>query len=101
MLEKLNEFALKHKIKWGADKCKVMRIGKHKEKRKEWKIGDMPITETSEYKYLGDWITDDGKNKLNIEMRRKKITNDYNHDKHYCIIRSTQPNRNSSASPFT
>ena len=30
MLEKINEFALKHKIKWGADKCKVMRIGKHK-----------------------------------------------------------------------
>ena len=31
MLDKIAEFAIKHKVKWGASKCKVMRIGKHQE----------------------------------------------------------------------
>ena len=28
ILEEINQFALKHKIKWGKDKCKVMLIGR-------------------------------------------------------------------------
>ena len=50
-----------------------MRVGKHKERGKEWNLGDMPIKETSKYKYLGDWITDDGKNSENINARQKKL----------------------------
>ena len=30
ILSKVNEFALRHRIKWGQQKCKVMRVGKHK-----------------------------------------------------------------------
>ena len=29
MLNKLAEFAIKHKLKWGQAKCKVMKVGKH------------------------------------------------------------------------
>ena len=50
-----------------------MRVGKHNEKDKDWYIGDMTIKETSKYKYLGDWITDDGKNNENIEARQRKL----------------------------
>ena len=35
-LNEVNEFALKHKIKWGQNKCKVMRIGKHNDQQHEW-----------------------------------------------------------------
>ena len=75
MLEKVNQFALKHKITWGAEKCKVMRVGRHKDKEKErdWKIGNMAIKEATQYKYLGDWITNDGKNKCNIEARQRNL----------------------------
>lgn len=51
-----------------------MRVGKHSNKEKDtWKIGDMEIDETETYKYLGDIITSDGKNKKNIEMRKNKL----------------------------
>ena len=46
MLMKVNEFAIKHKIKWGQSKCNVMRVGKHKKSEREWKLGDMVIQET-------------------------------------------------------
>ena len=64
ILQKINEFAIKHKIKWGQAKCKVMRVGTHPSKphNKTWMLGDMPIDETKTYKYLGDIISDNGKN---------------------------------------
>ena len=61
ILEAINQFALNHKIKWGKDKCKVMPIGKNREEKQEWKVGDMIIDETEEYKYLGDIISYNGK----------------------------------------
>ena len=73
ILKKINEFAIKHKISWGQDKCSIMRIGKHTEKTNTWKIGSMPIHETSMYKYLGDVITNDGKNTENISSRKNKL----------------------------
>ena len=50
-----------------------MRIGKHNENEQEWKIGNMAIKETTQYKYLGDWITNGGKNKCNIEARQRNL----------------------------
>ena len=50
-----------------------MRIGKHKEAEQSWKVSEMEITETSKYKYLGDMITNDGKNKENIIMRKGRL----------------------------
>ena len=73
ILEAINEFAVKHKIKWGEAKCRVMRVGKHKDKDQVWQVGDIIIQETDKYKYLGDIITSDGKNKENIQDRRDKI----------------------------
>ena len=69
----LDQFAKDHKLRWGMEKCQVMKVGKHKKDDvNEWKIGEMAINETKSYKYLGDVITDDGKNSKNLETRREK-----------------------------
>ena len=74
ILNKMNEFAIKHKLQWGQSKCAVMRVGKHIQKEQEWKIGDLKIQENDSYTYLGDTLTSDGKNAKNIEKRKGKIT---------------------------
>ena len=53
----------------GTEKCNVMRIGKHCDETREWKIGDMPLEETVKYKYLGDVVTADVKNTENLKAR--------------------------------
>ena len=73
MLMKVNEFAIKHKIKWGQSKCNVMRVGKHRKSEREWKLGDMVIQETKKYKYLGDIVTPNGKNAENLQDRCTKL----------------------------
>ena len=72
-LEKINEFAVKHQLEWGEDKCKVMEIGKHKEKRTEWKLGEKTISNCQNYKYLGEVISRDGKNGPNIKDKIGKV----------------------------
>ena len=72
MLNRIAEFAIKHKLRWGAEKCNVMRIGKHCEDKQKWELGALVIEETNSYKYLGDIITDDGKNVKNLEARKNK-----------------------------
>ena len=69
----MNTFALDHKLKWGQETCKVMTIGNHNEQN-EWQLGDMKIQRCSTYKYLGDVISDNGKNKDNIADRKKRVT---------------------------
>ena len=72
MLERIADFANKHKLRWGADKCRVMRIGKHDEEKQKWNLGVLTIDETDTYKYLGDIVTSDGKNQKNLETRKNK-----------------------------
>ena len=72
-LAALNEFALKHQLEWGTEKCKVMEIGKSKERRSEWKFGEKTITNCQTYKYLGEEISRDGKSIRNILERFKKV----------------------------
>ena len=72
-LRTVNEFGWKHKIEWGHDKCKVMEVGTHKEKKKEWELGDMKIGTCQSYKYLGEIIQRDGKNEENLKERFKKV----------------------------
>ena len=40
--------------------------------KRTWNLGSMPIEETTTYRYLGDHISNDGKNKKNIEARKTK-----------------------------
>ena len=61
ILRKMDEFAKKHKLRWGQKKCKILKIGKHHITRKtktqqhnsntrnteEWKIGELSIGRTS------------------------------------------------------
>ena len=72
ILEKIDSFAKDHKLKWGVDKCKVMPIGKHSN-RSQWKLGELDIQNCTNYKYLGDIISNNGKNKDNITERRGKM----------------------------
>ena len=72
ILDAINEFALKHKLKWGKQKCKILKVGKHYKDNDEWKLGEMTIDESPSYCYLGDEITSDGKNMRNLEKRKNK-----------------------------
>ena len=73
ILKRVNEFAIKHKLQWGHSKCNVMRVGMHNNhNKKTWNLGSMQIEEASSYRYLGDQITNDGKNMKNIESRKVK-----------------------------
>ena len=71
ILKILDNFAKDHKLKWGIEKCKVMPIGNHT-KKEEWQFGDEKIKKCTSYKYLGDIITNNGKNKENLEERKRK-----------------------------
>ena len=73
ILKKVDEFAKKHRLQWGHAKCNVMRVGTHSNRSiNNWKLGQMQIEESTSYKYLGDHISNDGKNTKNIEARRIK-----------------------------
>ena len=73
MLQKIDDFATRHKLKWGQAKCNVMRVGSHSTNEREWKLGDLSIQESNSYKYLGDILTNDGKNSKNLESRKNKL----------------------------
>ena len=51
-----------------------MQIGKKIKVQEEWELGEKKIKNTTAYKYLGDTVTNDGKNKINLEIRENKIT---------------------------
>ena len=72
-LGKVNEFAVKHKLKWGREKCKVMEVGNGKYHQRSWNLGNLEIDSCTEYKYLGDWIERNGSNKKNMEEREVKV----------------------------
>ena len=68
----MNNFAFKRQLEWGESKCKVMEIGKHKEKKDSRKLGTKTITKGTTYKYLGEIISRDGKSEANISERFQK-----------------------------
>ena len=72
MLKRISEFAKDHKLKWGKEKCKVLKIGGQEEKS-TWQLGEMTINNCASSTYLGDKITHDGKNTENIVARKTKI----------------------------
>ena len=73
VLKHMDQFAKDHKIRWGKEKCQVMKVGKHNDDNSfDWKIGEMSINETDSYKYLGDIISNDGTNTKNIQARKHK-----------------------------
>ena len=50
-----------------------MEVGSREYAATKWKLGKLEIDSCKEYKYLGDWIKKDGKNKQNIEEREIKV----------------------------
>ena len=73
VLDFTNEFAVKHKLQWGQDKCQVLKVGGTNYPEKTWKLGEKTISSTSKYKYLGDIISEKGDNKENLEKRKDKL----------------------------
>ena len=71
VLNIVDDFARKNKL-WGEEKCQVMQVGKKTKCPDKWKLGDKHIKNTS-YKYLGDTVTNDNKNKRNLEIRENKV----------------------------
>ena len=69
VLTRVDEFAKINKLEWGEEKCQVMQVGRKVKVPDTWALGTKNITNTTSYKYLGDIITNDGKNKSNIENR--------------------------------
>ena len=72
-LQAVNDFAIKRQLEWGVEKCKVMEIGTHKERRNSWKLGEKTIGNCETYRYLGEEISRDGKSKRNLSERFKKV----------------------------
>ena len=72
-LQFVNDFAVKHKLKWGKDKCNVMDVGNGRYKQVKWKLGNLEIDSCDQYKYLGDIIMRNGNNQKNIEDRQCKV----------------------------
>ena len=72
-LHALEEFSVKRQLEWGAAKCKVMEVGSHKESDEERSLGEKIITKCDTYRYLGEEISRNGKNKANLEERFKKV----------------------------
>ena len=72
ILARITNFAKLHKLKWGQNKCKVMKIGK-KYEHEEFDLSEMKISTWDTYTYLGDVIPPDGKNTANIKHRKNKL----------------------------
>ena len=73
ILKKADEFAKKNKLTWGEKKCQVMQIGKKVKVPEKWQLGDKNIQNTTSYKYLGEMITNNNKNKSNLEAKENKV----------------------------
>ena len=72
-LQMVDNFARKHKLKWGTEKCKVMPVGKTAYTKSSWQLGDQQIETADSYKYLGDVIMRNNGNQKNIEDRENKV----------------------------
>ena len=73
VLEIADDFANKSKLEWGESKCQVMPVGKKVAVPNEWRLGEKSISNTTSYKYLGEVVTNDNKNKKNLEAKENKI----------------------------
>ena len=74
VLNVVDEFAKKNKLEWGEAKIsQLMQVGRKIKTPENWKLGDKNIQNTTSYKYLGDTITNDNKNKINLQTRENKI----------------------------
>lgn len=73
VLKIIDEFAIKNKLEWGESKCQVMQVGKKIQVPEQWQLGPKMIANTNSYKYLGDTVTNDNKNKRNLEIRENGV----------------------------
>ena len=75
VLNSVDEFAKKSKLEWGASKCQVMQVGRKVMTPDEWQLGERMIKNTTSYRYLGDIVTSNNRNKMNLEEKENKMNN--------------------------
>ena len=68
----INTFIEHKKLKLSETKCSRIHIGKDHEQCPVLKVHDSKMKESEKEKYLGDFITKDGKNQATIEDRKSK-----------------------------
>ena len=73
VLSIVDDFARRNKLEWGESKCEVMQIGRKTKVPEEWELGEKERKNTTSYKYLGDTITSDNKNKRNLEIKENRV----------------------------
>ena len=73
VLNIVDDFAKRNKLEWGQSKCQVMQVGRKTTTPEDWDLGEKKIKNTTWYKYLGDTITSDNKNKRNLEIKENKV----------------------------
>ena len=49
----VDEFAIKHKLEWGKDKCNVMKVGSGEYKKTKWELGKLEIDSCMQYCNIG------------------------------------------------
>jgi hypothetical protein len=72
MLATAARFSLKWGLRFNENKSKVMVVGKRINKDKTWKLGDMHLSETNVYKYLGVFISRTLKDTYHIKTHLKE-----------------------------
>ena len=79
MLNITHQAAVRFRLKFGSEKSKTMRIGKHQgTETNNLKLGEMELEECKKYKYLGVIISEKGNMEEHIEETRRKIQGAYN-----------------------
>merc|ERR1712105_175028 len=68
----INSFIESKKLTFGPKKCHQIHIGKTSEKCPQLKVHNSNMDKSNCEKYLGDYITSDGKIKVNIDNRIAK-----------------------------
>ena len=60
-LDVINEYGMDFDLKFSSEKCKIMVVNKtDRDCNVVWKLGDVVLEHTEEYKYLGVWLTAKG-----------------------------------------
>ena len=76
MLNVVHSMATRYRLKFGAEKSKIMRIGKTQGPA-DMSLGDMKLEECKKYKYLGVIISEKGNMEEHIEETRRKTQGAY------------------------
>ena len=71
MMDKLNEKAQEYGMKINVKKTKVMKVSRNGGGEVNIYIDGQRVEQTDTFKYLGSWLTDDGRCELEVKCRSR------------------------------